>query len=159
VKAIAHSLAPSPTVSPIGSDPHSTLLPTGTRHGSAVEIAVTPRIRAALVTSGAAMQELPRKDYSGVSVDLLAKDTSTGDRWAVGKLSVTNTSVRAAVAQQDNGGYQAWVDRPGSGWQASDVGGFGPPSSGQHPCPVPIPTAVRTLWKLRKDTCMSRLQK
>lgn len=144
---VAHSAVPRPT----------TLVPAGSRLGSARELPVTGRLRIALRRAGAALNDIPARDYRGVEVDVYAIDLATRTRWVGGSLIAKHSSMRAEVSENDNGGYLIWRWSPMSGWRAWAVELTGPRGSGLPQCPAPIPASVARLWHVRHGACRSSL--
>ena len=109
-------------------------------------------VRAELLAAGAALHQLPVKDYIGLvkRETYYAYDPSTGVYWAGAALSASPTSMKAQVGDQDDGAYLDFEKQPGGPWKAYDAG---IPGSSHYSCAVKIPTAVVSAWDWAAGTC------
>jgi hypothetical protein len=121
-----------------------------------VNVAVTDQIRAELVAAGAAVNNIPVAQYTGLAPGLtfLALDHATNTYWAGARLvpaASTNPSAptQAQVASQDDGSYYVFTQPAGGTWTAHASGASGPDT----PCPVSVPAAVTQVWGWPSGAC------
>ena len=109
-------------------------------------------VRAELLAAGAALHQLPVKDYIGLvkRETYYAYDPSTGVYWAGAALSASPTSMKAQVGDQDDGAYLDFEKQPGGPWKAYDAG---IPGNSHYSCAVKIPAAVVSAWDWAAGTC------
>jgi cytoskeletal protein RodZ len=114
-----------------------------------VDLPVTDQIRSQLVAAGAAVNDIPVAQYSGLAPGLTyyAFDRSTGTYWAGARLvpapsSDPSNPTRAQVASQDAGSYYVFSQTTGGKWTAYAAGNVGPGT----PCPVTVPPSVLAAW-------------
>ncbi len=108
-------------------------------------VAVSAAIRAQLVTAGAALNNIPASEYSGLASGLTyyAFDPATDTYWAGARLDPApspnpSSPTQAQISSQDAGSYYLF-QRPVSGsWKAYAAGNTGPGTA----CPVVVPAAV-----------------
>jgi hypothetical protein len=113
---------------------------------------VTDAVRQSLLEAGAAHQNLPASDYTGLrpGETYYAYDAATSTYWAGAALAPSPASQQAQVASQDDGSYLLFEMPNGGSWTAySDgLGGIG-----GTPCPVTIPPAILQLWGWSPGGC------
>jgi hypothetical protein len=109
-------------------------------------------VRAQLLAAGAALHQLPVKDYTGLvkGDTYYAYDPGTGVYWAGAALAASPKSMRAQVGDQDDGAYLDFEKQPGGSWKAYDAG---VPGSSNYSCAVTIPPAVVSVWDWAAGTC------
>jgi hypothetical protein len=112
-------------------------------------------VRAQLLAAGAALHQLPVKDYTGLAKGetYYAYDPSTGVYWAGAALSASPKSMKAQVGDQDDGAYLDFEKQPGGSWKAYEAG---VPGSSNYSCAVTIPAAVVSVWAWAAGTCHPR---
>ena len=113
---------------------------------------MTNDVRAQLLAAGAAANQLPVSDYTGLrpGATYYAVDPATGISWAGAALAPSASSFQAQVAAQDDGSYFVFEKAPGGTWVARQDGLGGIQGS---TCPLPIPAAVLALWQWPAGTC------
>jgi hypothetical protein len=123
--------------------------PSATR---AVNLMLTPAIRAQLVAAAARLNSLPASAYLGLvhGESYYGFDPATNTYWAGGALDPSPSSERAQVSVQDDGGYYVFEEPAGGSWTATAVGMTG---IGGAPCRVHLPPAIVTLWHWPNGTC------
>ena len=129
---------------------------TSTSTPQAVNQPVTDAIRAELLAAGAALNNIPVSEYTGLAPGetYYAVDGSTGTAWAAARLvpaPVANGAQpsQAQIASQDDGSYTLFRREPGGSWTAFADGNTGPST----PCPVTVPAAVVTAWGWPTGSC------
>ena len=126
--------------------------PTSSAVAGPQNLAVTNDIRAQLLAAGAAANQLPVSDYTGLrpGETYYALDPATGIHWAGAALDPSPSSYQAQVAAQDDGSYFLFEKAPGGSWVAHQDG-----LGGIHPstCPLPLPAAILVLWHWPAGTC------
>ncbi len=142
--------APSVTTRPAGGST------TTTAESEAVDLSVTDQIRSQLVAAGAASNDLPASEYTGLAPGLTyyALDKASDAYWAAARLvpapsSDPSNPTRAQVASQDAGSYYVFSKPPGGSWTASAAGNTGPST----PCPVTVPSPVVAIWGWPAGSC------
>ena len=149
------SSTPAPPASSTSSaPPGSTSSSSTTAAGTGVRnLVVSATVRAQLLAAGAAMNELPAADYTGLvaGTTYYAYDPATATYWAGAGLVPSPTSTPAQVSVQDDGSYVLYEMVQGGAWQARPVGLGATP--GQHACPSALPAAVVALWHWAPGTC------
>ena len=129
---------------------------TGTS-SQAVNQTVTTAIRSQLVAAGAAVNNIPVVQYSGLTAGLTyyALDRATGTYWAAAQLVPATSNnpntppTQAQIASQDDGSYYLFTRPPGKSWTAHTDGQTGPDT----PCPITVPADVVQLWGWPAGTC------
>lgn len=118
-------------------------------------LVVSNAVRAQLLAAGAALHQLPVKDYTGLAKGetYYAYDPSTGTYWAGAGLVASPKSMKAQVGNQDDGAYLDFEKQPGSSWKAYDAG---LPGSSNYTCAVAIPAGVVSAWGWAASTCHPR---
>jgi hypothetical protein len=129
---------------------------TTTSAAQAVNVPVTNQIRSQLVAAGAALNNIPVAQYSGLAPGLTyyALDTATQTYWAGARLvpapsSDPSNPTRAQVASQDEGSYYVFTQPKGGSWTAHAAGNVGPST----PCPVTVPASVVAVWGWPSGGC------
>jgi hypothetical protein len=114
---------------------------------------VTAAVRSQLVAAGAALNNLPASDYTGLrpGETYYAYDAATRTYWAGAALSPSPSSTPAQVAAQDDGAYLLFEQPQGGSWKASDVGLAGTPEG--TACPVAVPAGILSLWGWNPGSC------
>jgi hypothetical protein len=122
----------------------------------AVNQPVTDQLRAQLVAAGAALNNIPVAQYTGLAPGLTyyAYDGATQTYWAAARLVPAPTSdpsnpSQAQVASQDDGSYYLFRQPRGGSWTAYAVGASGPGTS----CPTTPPAGVATVWGWPAGSC------
>jgi hypothetical protein len=117
---------------------------------------VTDALRAQLLATGAALNNVPVSEYTGLAPGetYYAIDGSTGTAWAAARLvpaPVANGAQpsQAQISSQDEGSYTLFRMEPGSAWQAFNDGNAGPDTQ----CPVTVPAAVVAAWSWPAGSC------
>jgi hypothetical protein len=102
----------------------------------------TDQVKQQLLAAGAASNNLPVTDYTGLAQGLTyyAWDPATRVYWAGAALNGKVTSLQAAIAGQDAGSYLLFWQRPGGSWHAGADGG------GDITSACPLPRALSRLW-------------
>src|SRR5262249_18466326 len=118
-------------------------------------LVVSSAVRAQLLAAGAALHQLPVKDYTGLAKGetYYAYDPSTNTYWAGAGLVASPKSMKAQVGNQDDGAYLDFEKPPGSSWRASDAG---TPGSSNYTCAVTTPSGVVSAWDWAAGTCHPR---
>jgi hypothetical protein len=142
------------TSSPVPTD----AAPTSTTSSSAevANVPISDQIRAQLVATGAALNNIPASEYTGLAPGLTyyALDNTTRTYWAGARLvpapsSNPSSPTQAQISSQDAGSYYLF-NRPESGnWTAYPAGNTGPSSS----CPISVPAAVLRVWGWPAGSC------
>ena len=135
----------------------TTSAPVTTTSGSGAQnLTVTNAIRAQLVAAGAALNNVPVSEYSGLAPGLTyyALDRATGTYWAAARLVPAPSSdpskpTQAQIAAQDEGSYTLFTRAPGASWKAYPDGNTGPGT----PCPVTVPAGVVKVWGWPNGSC------
>ena len=147
--------ATSSTTSSSSSTTSSSTSTTGTSSQAANQT-VTTAIRSQLVAAGAAINNIPVGEYTGLTPGLTyyALDHTTGTYWAAAQLvpapsSNSNAPTQAQIASQDDGSYYLFTQPPGKGWTAYADGQTGPDT----PCPITVPADVVQLWGWPAGSC------
>jgi hypothetical protein len=144
------------TTSSTTSTTGSTTSTTGTS-SHAVNEAVSTAIRSQLVAAGAALNNIPVAQYSGLTPGLTyyALDKATGTYWAAAQLVPASSSnpntppTQAQIASQDDGSYYLFTRPSGKGGTAHADGQTGPDT----PCPITVPADVVKLWGWPAGSC------
>jgi hypothetical protein len=130
--------------------------PATTSVSQTVNLPVTNQIRAQLIAAGAAVNNIPVSEYTGLAAGLTyyAFDPATNTYWAGARLvpglsSDPSNPTRAQVASQDDGSYYLFSRPKGGGWTAVADGNVGP----NTPCPVTVPSAVVKVWGWPAGSC------
>lgn len=117
---------------------------------------VTDQLRAQLVAAGAALNNIPVAEYTGLAPGLTyyAYDGATQTYWAAARLVPAPTSdssnpSRAQVASQDEGSYYLFRQPRGGSWTAYADGNTGPDT----PCPTTVPAGVTQVWGWPPGSC------
>jgi hypothetical protein len=153
----------SPSNSATSTSGSSTTTSTGGRPSTkttnaapAVNMPITDQIRSQLVAAGAALNNIPVAQYSGLAPGLTyyAFDTSSHTYWAGARLvpapsSDPSNPTRAQVASQDDGSYYVFTQPQGGSWTAHAAGNVGPST----PCPVAVPASVLAVWGWPSGSC------
>jgi hypothetical protein len=133
----------------------STTSTTGTSSQAANQT-VTADVRSQLVAAGAAVNNIPVTQYSGLTAGLTyyAVDRATGTYWAAAQLVPASTNpntppTQAQIASQDDGSYYLFTRPAGKGWTAHADGQTGPDT----PCPITVPADVVQLWGWPAGSC------
>jgi len=118
-------------------------------------LVVPNAVRAQLLAAGAALHQLPVRDYTGLvkGETYYAYDPSTRTYWAGAGLVASPKSMKAQVGNQDDGAYLDFEKQSGGSWKAYDAG---PPGSSNYTCAVTIPAAVVSAWGWAAGTCHPR---
>jgi len=147
--AAANTTSAAPPASASAVSSASSARPTTTR---AVNLVLTPAIRAQLVAAAAKLNSLPAAAYRGLvhGKSYYGFDPATNTYWAGGALDPSPSSERAQVSVQDDGGYYVFEEPAGGSWTATAVGMTG---IGGSPCRVQLPPAILTLWHWPNGTC------
>jgi hypothetical protein len=134
----------------------STTARTTTSSSAAVNQPVTDQLRTQLVAAGAALNNIPVAQYTGLAPGLTyyAYDGATQTYWAAARLVPAPTSdpsnpSRAQVASQDDGSYYLFRQPRGGNWTAYAVGASGPGTS----CPTTPPAGVARVWGWPAGSC------
>ena len=116
---------------------------------------VTDAIRSQLLDAGAALNQLPPSDYTGLQPGqtYYAYDSATSTYWAGAALVPSPSSQQAQVSDQDDGSYLVFMEPAGGTWTAYDAGYVGPDST----CAETPPAAVLALWGWLPGTCHPNL--
>ncbi len=129
---------------------------TTTGSSQAVNLPVTDQIRSQLVTAGAALNNIPASEYSGLAPGLTyyALDKASNTYWAAARLvpapsSNPSNPTRAQVASQDAGSYYLFSQPRGGAWTVYAAGNTGQST----PCPVTVPAAVVAVWGWSAGGC------
>ncbi len=148
----ANTSSTTTTANTTSSSPSTTSSSTSTTKTSsqAVNEPVTSAVRSQLVAAGAAVNNIPVEQYSGLTPGLTyyALDHATGTYWAGAQLVPAPSSnpstppTQAQIASQDDGSYYLFTQPPGKGWTAYADGQTGPDT----PCPMTVPADVVQLW-------------
>ena len=154
----AHPGATGPTTAPTTASSASTSSasassgPPTTNGSGAVNLVVTDQLRSALVAAGAALDQLPASDYTGLrpGETYYAYDASTQTYWAGAGLAPSSSSTPAQVASQDDGAYTLFRHTGSAPWTAYAVGVAGTEGS---TCPTSVPAAVLALWGWAPGSC------
>ena len=155
VAAVAF-LAAAAGCSGSSSSPSSSLAPgssgSTTTTAAIRNLSVSDALRAQLLAAGAALHQLPVKDYTGLAKGetYYAYDPSTKTYWAGAGLVASPTSMKAQVGNQDDGAYLDFEKQSGGSWKAYDAG---PPGSSNYTCAVTIPAGVVSAWGWAAGTC------
>ena len=127
-----------------------------TGSSQAVNLPVTNQIRSQLVTAGAALNNIPVSEYSGLAPGLTyyALDKASNTYWAAARLVPApspdpSNPTQAQVASQDAGSYYVFSQPKGGGWTAVAAGNTGPAT----PCPVTVPAPVVAVWGWPAGRC------
>jgi hypothetical protein len=135
--------------------PSSTASTTATPSG-AVNQPVTDQLRVQLVAAGAALNNIPVAEYTGLAPGhtYYAYDSAIQTYWAGARLVPAATSdpsnpSRAQVASQDDGSYYLFRQPRGGSWTAYAVGASGPGTS----CPTTPPAGVAQVWGWPAGSC------
>ncbi len=155
--AATSDTSPRPTTQTTASPPTSMTVPPATAPSSQASNApISDAIRSQLVAAGAALNNIPVSEYSGLAAGLTyyAIDRTTNTYWAAARLvpvpsSDPATPTRAQVASQDDGSYYVFSQHRGGSWTAYAVGASGPAS----PCPVTLPPQVLEAWGWPMGSC------
>ena len=122
----------------------------------AANVPITNQIRGQLVDAGAALNNIPASEYSGLRAGLTyyAFDKSTNTYWAGAQLvpapsNDPSNPTQAQVASQDDGSYYVFSQPQGGSWTAHAVGSSGPNS----PCPITVPAEVVAVWGWSAGSC------
>lgn len=147
--ATANTASTTPPASASAVSSASSARPTTTR---AVNLVLTPAIRAQLVAAAAKLNSLPASAYLGLvhGKSYYGFDPATNTYWAGGALDPSPSSERAQVSVQDDGGYYVFEEPAGGSWTATAVGMTG---IGGAPCLVHLPPAILTLWQWPNGSC------
>jgi hypothetical protein len=120
----------------------------------AVNLPLTPDVRAELIQAGAVLTGRPASEFTGLreGQSYYAVDPETGVRWAAAALHTDGTHPEAAIQLQDQNSYMSFRQPgiPGATWIPTAIG-FGPIPAGQAPCP--IPEHIRALWNWPAGKC------
>jgi hypothetical protein len=134
----------------------STMATTTLAPATAVNVAVSDQIRTQLVAAGAALNNIPAAQYTGLAPGLTyyAFDRATNTYWAGARLvpapsADPSAPTQAQVSSQDEGSYYVFRQPAGGSWTVYPAGNTGPDS----PCPVSIPSAVVHLWAWPAGSC------
>ncbi len=135
----------------------TTSAPVTTTSGSGAQnLTVTNAIRSQLVAAGAALNNVPVSEYSGLAPGLTyyALDRATGTYWAAARLVPAPSSdpskpTQAQIDAQDEGSYTLFTRAPGASWKAYPDGNTGPGT----PCPVTVPADVVKVWGWPTGSC------
>jgi len=151
------SSTPARTGSTTSSTTPSTTTPLSTApSATVVNVTVSDQIRSQLVASGAALNNIPASQFTGLAPGLTyyALDEATKTYWAGARLvpapsSNPSSPTQAQISSQDAGSYYLFK-RPQTGsWTAYPAGNTGPGSS----CPVSVPAAVTAVWGWPAGSC------
>jgi len=155
----ASSSGSTTTVPPTSPEPSTASIPGTTGSSSsagAVNLPVTDQIRSQLVAAGAAVNDIPTAEYSGLAPGLTyyALDRTTHTYWAGARLvpapsNDPSSPTRAQVASQDEGSYYVFTQTQSGRWTAYAAGDVGPGT----PCPVTVPAAVVAVWGWPSGSC------
>jgi hypothetical protein len=139
----------SATTQPAASQPVTTT----TAVSQTSNVVVTDEIRAQLVATGAALNNLPPSDYTGLVAGetYYAYDASTKTYWAGAGLVPSPASTQAQVSAQDDGAYLLFERPAGGTWKAFAVGLAGTREGGS--CPVTVPSVILSLWSWPAQSC------
>ena len=139
------SSSPASSLAPASSG--STPTTAGVRN-----LVVSDAVRAQLLAAGAALHQLPVKDYTGLAKGetYYAYDPSTRTYWAGAALEASPKSMKAQVGNQDDGAYLDFEKLSSGSWKAYDAG---PPGSSNYTCAVTIPAGVVSAWGWAAGTC------
>jgi hypothetical protein len=113
---------------------------------------VTAEVRDQLLKAGAAVNDIPASDYTGLTpgTTYYAFDPATNTYWAGASLVPSPSSQRAQVSVQDDGSYLLF-SRPANGpWKGWDVGMSGIAGA---TCPAMVPASILLLWRWTAGTC------
>jgi len=135
----------------------TTTASTSTTQGSsasAVNLPVTDAVRQELINAGAAVNNIPPSQYTGLAPGLTyyAVDKSTNTYWAAARLvpGMTAADTQAQIASQDQGSYYLFKMPSGGTWTAYADGQVGPSST----CPKTVPPAnVVSAWGWAAGSC------
>jgi hypothetical protein len=159
-KAVTTTLgAGQDTSTPVVNASRSSTTDTGTSSGVAAttlkgsqNLPVSDAVRQSLLDAGAAHQNLPPTDYTGLrpGETYYAYDADTATYWAGAALDPSPSSLKAQVASQDDGSYLLLQMPPGGSWIVYNDGLGG---IGGTPCPVTIPPAILRVWGWSPGAC------
>jgi hypothetical protein len=144
----------SATTQPTASQPTASQpVTTTTAVSQTTNVVVTDEIRTQLVAAGAALNNLPPSDYTGLVAGgtYYAYDASTKTYWAGAGLAPNPASTQAQVSAQDDGAYLLFERPAGGTWKAFAVGLAGTREGGS--CPVTVPSAILSLWSWPAQSC------
>lgn len=121
--AAPDSSAPARPGSTAATSPSTS--PARSSAGPVRNLVATDRFRRRLLAAGAALNDLPATDYTGLSRGLTyyAYDPATHTYWAGAALDAKPTATRALIAGQDAGSYLLFWRRQGDPWRAGTDGG------------------------------------
>lgn len=132
---------------------------TSAASATAANVPVTDQVRSQLVAAGAALQNIPVAQFSGLAPGLTyyGLDKATGIYWAGARLVAAPSSdpakpTRAQVSTQDEGSYYVFQKPAGGSWTAYAAGNVGPATA----CPVTVPPAVLQVWDWPTGSCRPR---
>ncbi|MDP9075646.1 MAG: hypothetical protein M3N98_16045 [Actinomycetota bacterium] len=152
--AASTTISAAPTVPPasLPTLPQVTSTSTPAASGAAQNLAVTNDVRAQLVQTVAAGNNLPASAYTGLQPGrtYYAFDPQTATFWAGAALVPSSSSVPAQVSVQDDGSYFLFHHSTGQGWTAQAVGVAGIAGT---KCPTTVPASVLALWHWAPGTC------
>ena len=124
--------------------------------GDVVNVPVTDQTRAQLVDAGAALNDIPASQYTGLAPGLTyyAFDKATKVYWAGARLvpaasSDPSSPTQAQISSQDAGSYYLFNRAQSGEWTAYAAGNTGPNSS----CPISVPAAVIQVWGWTSGGC------
>jgi hypothetical protein len=134
----------------------STASTSSTTPAAAVNVPVTDQIRTQLLAAGAAVNNIPVTQYSGLAPGLTyyAFDRATNTYWAGARLvpapsSDPDNPTQAQVASQDDGAYYLFKQPRGGSWTAYPDGATGPGPD----CQLTVPAPVLVVWGWPAGTC------
>jgi hypothetical protein len=142
------------TVAASSTPPSNTVSPTTS--SQAHNLAVSDQVRTQLVDAGAALNNIPASEYTGLASGFTyyAFDDATGTYWAGARLVPAPSAnpanpTQAQVASQDAGSYYLFRQPQGGAWVAYAAGNTGPDT----PCPVTVPAEVLRVWGWPAGSC------
>jgi hypothetical protein len=142
------------TTSAAGGD--TTVTTGGQSARGAVNVPVSNGIRAQLVATGAALNNIPASEFTGLTPGLTyyAFDRDTNTYWAGARLDPApsanpSSPTQAQISSQDAGSYYIFEQPRGGSWTAYAAGNIGPGTA----CPVVVPAAVLTVWGWAASGC------
>lgn len=133
----------------------STPTPSVSPTSGATNLSLTQDIRQQLVHAKAVEVKVPDSAFTGLAkgTAYYAVDNSTGIYWAGASVVPSQSSERALVSSQDEGGYNIFELQPGGTWQIFDAGLDGPDPRAGGQCPVQIPADILAVWHWAPNTC------
>ena len=159
------STTSKPQSSTSTSNTNSRTVPTSTASTSStsssaasasVNVPITNQIRGQLVDAGAALNNIPASEYSGLTAGLTyyAFDKLTNTYWAGAQLvpipsNDPSNPTQAQVGSQDDGSYYVFIQSQGGTWTAHAVGS----SSPNNPCSITVPAEVLAVWGWSAGSC------